>query len=316
MKYTAIAHPNIALIKYWGKRDIPLNLPSVSSLSMTLSQFFTRTHVEWGSKEDTFILNKEYQSPAQAARVFYFLDLINPKRPPCSVESSNNFPTAAGLASSSSAFAALALAATAASGNLYTQKELSILARQGSGSASRSIWGGWVRWDRGNQIDGLDSHGIPIAPVDHWDVCMIIAIVSAGPKSMGSTKGMIASEQTSPFYSAWVDTAEEDVQRAQSALQQRDIHTLGTCMEHSTIKMHATMMTTQPTIRYWKPKSLALIDLVEQLRTEGFSCYQTMDAGPNVKILCPKEEADRIAKRIRGITPCHILEPGPNAHLL
>ena len=315
MTITAIAHPNIALVKYWGKRDIEFNLPSVSSISMTLSQFCTKTSVEWGAKEDQFILNGDMQTAVSAQKVFRFLDRINPERPPCVVVSQNNFPTAAGLASSSSAFAALALAGTAAAGLSYTKTELSVLARQGSGSASRSIWGGWVRWNKGMQKDGTDSHGIPIAPIDHWDVCMIIAVVSAQKKSTSSTIGMQQSANTSPFYDQWVETAEDDVQKAEKALQARDIHTLGAAMEHSTIKMHATMMTTRPSIRYWKPKSLALIELVETLRTQGFSCYQTMDAGPNVKILCPKEEANAIAKHVQKITQCHILEPGPDAYL-
>ena len=276
----------------------------------------TQTSVVWGAKEDALVLNNKKQEASSAIRVFDFLNRIDSNRPPCLVTSSNNFPTAAGLASSSSAFSALALAATHASQRSFTPKELSVLARQGSGSACRSIWGGWVRWNKGIQEDGTDSHGIPIAGSDHWDVCMIIAVVSSQPKKVGSTKGMLASEQTSPFYSSWVQTAQEDVEKAQIALMNKDIKTLGECMEHSTIKMHATMMTTQPTIRYWKPKSLAIIELVENLRNEGFSCYQTMDAGPNVKILCPRDEAKSIANRIKALTPCHILEPGPNARLL
>lgn len=316
MKATAIAHPNIALIKYWGKRNVPYNLPSVSSISMTLSTFYTQTSVVWGDREDTLILNNKKQSSEQSKRVFTFLDLIDTNRPPCMVTSHNNFPTAAGLASSSSAFAALALAATHAAQRSYTPTELSILARQGSGSACRSIWGGWVRWDKGIDPTGLDSHGEPIATSDHWDVCMIIAVVSSKPKKIGSTQGMLASERTSPFYDSWVQSAQADVEQAQHALIHKDIDTLGQCMEHSTIKMHSTMMTTRPTIRYWKPKSLAIIELVETLRQQGFSCYQTMDAGPNVKILCPKEEADAIAEHVQTITPCHILEPGPDARIL
>ena len=316
MKATAIAHPNIALIKYWGKRNIPYNLPSVSSISMTLSTFYTQTSVEWGYSEDTLILNDKQQSSIQSKRVFDFLNLIDRDRPPCFVSSHNNFPTAAGLASSSSAFAALALAATHAAQQTYSETELSILARQGSGSACRSIWGGWVRWDQGTRADGRDSHGTPIANADHWDVCMIIAVVSSKPKKIGSTQGMVASERTSPFYDSWVQTAQADVEQAQEALLNQDFDTLGQCMEHSTIKMHATMMTTKPTIRYWKPKSLAIIELVEELREQGFSCYQTMDAGPNVKILCPRDQANTIAERVQAITPCHILEPGPDARVL
>ena len=314
MKARAIAHPNIALIKYWGKRDLKKNLPSVSSLSLTLSDFFTQTTVTWGYREDTFILN-DTQQESGAQRVFSFLDLIDQQRPPCLVESKNNFPTAAGLASSSSAFAALALAATAAAQKKDSPQNLSVLARQGSGSACRSIWGGWVWWDRGVQDSGTDSHGYPLAPADHWSVSMIIAIVSAQKKSVSSTKGMLQSAQTSPFYSSWVETSQTDVEGAKKAVLEKDIHTLGQLMEHSTIKMHATMMTTQPSIRYWKPKSLAIIECVEKLRAQGFSCYQTMDAGPNVKILCPREEAQTVAKAISEITTCHILSPGPHAYL-
>ena len=315
MKATAIAHPNIALIKYWGKRDISLNLPSVSSISLTLREYYTKTTVSWGENQDHFVLNDQEQDHHNSKRVFQFLDRIDPHRPPCSVRSNNNFPTAAGLASSSSAFAALALAATKAAQKDYTATELSILARQGSGSACRSIWGGWVWWDKGSQENGEDSHGYPIAPVDHMDVAMVVAVVSTQKKSVSSTKGMIQSAQTSPFYKNWVQTSEEDIQTAKEALHKKDLHQLGEAMEHSTIKMHATMMATRPSIRYWKPQSLAIIEKVEQLRKEGYSCYQTMDAGPNVKILCPAHEAQSIATEMNNIVPCHILHPGPHAHL-
>ena len=315
MKASAIAHPNIALIKYWGKRDLKKNLPAVSSLSLTLSDFHTHTSVEWGNKKDRFVLNGIEQAELSARRVFAFLDLIDPLRPPCLVHSTNNFPTAAGLASSSSAFAALALAAGAAAQKNYTPTQLSVLARQGSGSACRSIWGGWVWWDKGNKSTGEDSHGYPLATAKHWSVSMIIAIVSAQKKSVPSTKGMLQSALTSPFYSTWVESSEADVNAAKKAVLEKDLHALGTLMEHSTIKMHATMMTTQPTIRYWKPKSLAIIECVEQLRSQGYSCYQTMDAGPNVKILCPSHESEAIAKELSRITNCHILAPGPHAYL-
>ena len=315
MKASAIAHPNIALIKYWGKRDLQKNLPAVSSLSLTLSDFHTRTSVEWGAYEDQLVLNNTVQQSQAAQRVFNFLDLIDPHRPPCSVRSENNFPTAAGLASSSSAFAALALAATTAAQKDYTPTQLSVLARQGSGSACRSLWGGWVLWDRGSANTGEDSHGHPLAAADHWAVSMIIAVVSEQKKSVSSTKGMLQSAQTSPFYSAWVESSQADVDAARTAVLKRDIHALGTLMEHSTIKMHATMMTTQPSIRYWKPKSIAIMDCVEKLRSQGYSCYQTMDAGPNVKILCPAQEAQAVARELEQITPCHILSPGPHAYL-
>ncbi|MEC7988043.1 MAG: diphosphomevalonate decarboxylase [Myxococcota bacterium] len=317
MKARAIAHPNIALIKYWGKRNISLNLPAVSSLSLTLDQFQTETLVEWGSERDRLFLNGSEIQSNEAKRAFQFLDRLDPDRPPCRIVSHNNFPTAAGLASSSSAFAALALAASKASGQSHTETELSILARQGSGSAARSLSGGWVVWNRGIQPNGQDSYGRCIAPPDHWDVRMLVAVVSAGRKSVGSTQGMIRSKETSPFYQNWVDTSEKDVQEAIQAVQKKDLHQLGALMEHSTIKMHAVMMTSRPTIRYWKPQSLAIIEAVEALRNRGIPCYQTMDAGPNVKILCSAEHAEEIASELSRIThPIHILQAGSDAKII
>ena len=142
---TAIAHPNIALVKYWGKRDVTLNLPSVSSVSLTLAGWHTRTTVDWGSTTDEVLLNGNIAPGSFASPVLRFLDHVATSRPPCRVETANDFPTAAGLASSASGFAALALAAVKAAGLDCDGKKLSQLARLGSGSACRSIWGGFVR---------------------------------------------------------------------------------------------------------------------------------------------------------------------------
>ena len=229
--------------------------------------------------------------------MFDFLDLLDPTRPRCAVESHNNFPTAAGLASSSSAFAALALASTAAAGMERTRTELSRLARQGSGSACRSLWGGWVEWDRGSREDGSDSHGRPIATANHWEVCMLIAVVSSAPKPVGSTEGMLRTERSSPFYAAWVEQAQADVDHAKQALYDRDLHQLGTLMEHSTLKMHATMISAG--IRYWKPTTVAVLESVEALRRDGIGAWYTMDAGPNVKVLCESKDAERVAAALR-----------------
>ena len=213
---------NIALVKYWGKRDIPLNLPSVPSISVTLSQFFTETTVEWGSSKDQCILNGEESSDA-ARKVFQFLDRVDADRPYCRVVSRNNFPTAAGLASSASAFAALALAASSAADKNLSPRELSLLARQGSGSAARSIWGGWVQWQKGINSDGSDSYAFPIAPQDHWDIRIIVAVVSDQKKKISSRKAMNLSAETSPFFQAWCDTAEEDIRIAKEAIQNKNL---------------------------------------------------------------------------------------------
>ena len=316
MKRTAIAHPNIALIKYWGKRDIPLNLPSVPSLSLTLSKFYTETTVTWGAKRDRFVLNG-LERDAEAKKVFQFLDIIDPKRPPCVVKSDNNFPTAAGLASSASAFAALALAGTAAAEKKYSIQELSVLARRGSGSACRSLWGGWVEWAKGNKSDGSDSHGSPLASPTHWDVRLVVAVVSDQKKPISSRKAMQYTARTSPFFSAWCDTAQVDLDIAKKAVLERDMKTLGEQMEHSTFKMFSTMFSAKPAIRFWKPQTLKIQELVEELRRNGTPCWATMDAGPNVKILCSADDAEKIVASIQDhCLATHILSAGSDAKLL
>jgi len=299
----ALAHPNIALIKYWGKRHIPLNLPAVSSLSVTLDTFETDTTVTWdhGGSTDSIVVNHTPLSGKGAQRVSRFLDLVGgPDRPRCAVESTNNFPTAAGLASSASAFAALALATCAAADQDLDRTRLSILARQGSGSASRSLWGGWVRWDKGERADGTDSHGILLAPRDHWDVSVVVALVGSGPKPIGSTAGMVRTQETCALYPGWVDSAEADVREAEAALEARDLDRLGAAMERSTYKMHATMIATWPPIRYWRPQTVAVLEAIESLRQAGVSAWSTMDAGPNVKVLCATEDVPRVVAAIES----------------
>ena len=299
MQATAIAHPNIALIKYWGKRDLPLNLPDVPSLSITLDTFTTTTTVTWGADRDHVVVNDKPQQGNAAQRVLDFLDLVDPQRPPVHVHSQNNFPTAAGLASSASGFAALALAATRAAGQQRTLPQLSVLARRGSGSACRSLWGGWVLWNKGMRADGTDSHGEPIAPADHWDVCIVLALVSSAKKPIGSTEGMLRTKQRSPLYSGWVTSAGADIEQALHAVSQRDLPQLGEVMEHSTLKMHATMISAG--VRYWKPETVAVMECVESLRRDGVAAYYTMDAGPNVKILCERRDAETVSEALQRI---------------
>lgn len=304
MQATAEAHPNIAVVKYWGKRDTRLNLPAVPSLSVTLDRYRTRTTVTWGSDaaEDTLVLNGAPTPGRAVEKVSRFLDLVGgADRPRCRVESENNFPTAAGLASSSSAFSALALAATAAAGQQRSLPALSALARQGSGSASRSLWGGWVRWHMGEAEDGSDSHGDPVAPQEHWDVRVVVAMVGTGPKKVGSTTGMQDTARTCPYYDRWVETAPADVQEGLRAVRARDLERLGRVMEWSTLKMHATMMTSEPSIRYWKPETIAAMQVVEELRAGGTGAWYTMDAGPNVKVLCAAADAPAVQAALQTV---------------
>lgn len=317
MQASAIAHPNIALVKYWGKRDRKLNLPAVPSLSVTLAPFETRTSVTWGVDTDRFEINGEIATGDAAARVSDFLNLVDPNRPPVAFTSTNNFPTAAGLASSSSAFAALALAASSAAGHTATLEELSILARQGSGSASRSLWGGFVTWKHGTDANGLDSHGVAVAPQDHWDLRVLVALVSDEKKEISSRAGMNRTQETSPLFGGWVESGPADVVEAEAAIADKDLERLGTVMEHSTMKMVATMFSAQPAVVYMKPTTVAVLHAVQDLRKQGIPAWTTMDAGPNVKILTtPDAEATVSAALTEIVGTVHSLHVGGPARLV
>lgn len=311
---TTIAHPNIALIKYWGKRDISLNLPAVPSVSLTLAPFYTRTKLIWGHHRDEILLNDSPASDRFASKILDFLDREFPDRPACLIDTENNFPSGAGLASSSSGFAALSLAAAQAAGRDLSTPELSCLARRGSGSACRSLWGGFVHWGMGSAPDGSDCHGRPIEGTNEWEVGMVVAIVSEQEKSVGSTHGMERSRLTSPYYDSWVNSAEDDVQQALDAIQTRDLERLGTLMESSTFKMHAAMHTSVPPLLYWRPETINCLNAVFDLRKSGIGAWATMDAGPQVKVLCMVSDAPKIAEVLRPhAKTVHILRPGPGA---
>ncbi len=290
---TATAHPNIALVKYWGKRNHALNLPAVPSVSLTLDGFQTTTTVTWGAPADRVFFDGFELVEAQ--RVTRFLDRVAFPRPPCEVVTNNNFPTGAGLASSASGFAALALAASRAAGQELDPVELSILARQGSGSACRSVFGGFVAWEMGARSDGLDDFARPLEPPDHWDVRMVVAVVEDGPKAVGSTAGMERSRASSPLWSAWVEMGPRMVRKAIRAIAARDLEHLGTVMEQSTFAMHATMQTAVPPLIYWQPATMAVLQQVFALRAHGVGAWATMDAGPQVKVLCEAADAEQVA---------------------
>jgi diphosphomevalonate decarboxylase len=284
---TAIAHPNIALVKYWGKRDVALNLPAVPSLSLTLGGYHTRTTARWGAPRDRFVLNGRDAEGGEAAKVWKVLDLLDPGRPPVEVVSDNNFPTGAGLASSASGFAALVVAADAARGGGLSAGELSALARRGSGSACRSLFGGFVEWP-------MDGAAVPVAPADHWDVRMVVAVVHEGRKAVGSTEGMERSRRTSPLWGAWLALGQPAVDEARGAVLARDLPSLGEVMERSTFAMHATMHSATPPLLYAQPATIGALHAVFALRERGISAWATMDAGPQVKVLCAPGDVDAV----------------------
>lgn len=298
MNATATAYPNIALIKYWGKQDENLILPATPSLSLTLDVFATTTTVRLVDHEfDTVVLNGDETDGPFAERVVRFLDIVraqsrNSAR--AQVITRNSGPTAAGLASSSSGFAALALAASTAFGMELSSKDLSRLARRGSGSACRSIYPGLSSWHPGSDET---SHGEHIASTG-LDLSMVIVMVNAASKSISSRTAMRFTTETSPYYAAWVDSSQTDMQRALDAIASADLPALGLLVERNALKMHASMLAADPPIVYLEPLSLELVRFAGSLRREGIDVFATMDAGPNVKLLCSSQDAGIVAEQI------------------
>jgi diphosphomevalonate decarboxylase len=303
---TALANTNIAFIKYWGKLpgadNLPRNLPAVGSLSMTLADLGTRTTVAPADR-DAFILNGAAMDGEPLQRVVRFVDRVcqlhGTDRRPLRVDSTNTVPTAAGLASSASAFAALALAVTRAFSVELSLAALSGLARQGSASAARSLFGGFVELPgsrAGEEVLAaqlLDEHA--------WDVRLVVAKTSERAKDVSSTGGMQHTAKTSTYYPAWLATWEQDFTLGREALLARDLEKLGTAMEHSTLAMHATTMTARPPFLYWNGASVGCIHAVWELRKHGTLAFWTADAGPHVKVLCLPADAERVAAALAAV---------------
>lgn len=290
----AVARANIALIKYWGKRRddagaATLNLPAAGSLSITLDALATRTRIRFDPslREDSLRLNGREVAPG--AKISGFLDLFRAraaKRVFAAIETENNFPTGAGLASSASGFAALAVAADAALRLGLPPAELSALARQGSGSAARSIFGGFVEWHRGEREDGTDSHAEVLADAEHWPLRVLVAVTDERPKVTGSTDGMTRTEFTSPYFDAWVDGQEADLADARAAVLARDFEKLADVSEFSCLKMHATALAARPGVVYWNAGTVEALHAVRALRARGAAVFFTIDAGPQLKAIC------------------------------
>jgi diphosphomevalonate decarboxylase len=307
---TARACANIALVKYWGKRDAVLNLPATGSLSLTLDALVTTTTVRFGDGDrDTIVLDGAPARGTAMDRIVAFLDLVRAiagTRARAAVESSNNFPTASGLASSASGFAALAVAATRAAGVELGARELSVLARRGSGSAARSIFGGLVRMHEGAAADGNDAYAEPLTGASDIFVRrlrMVIAVVGGGaPKSHASRDAMEHTAETSPLYPGWLAMARRDLGAAEDAIAAGDLARLGEIAEASALAMHVTAMAARPPIQYWQPATLAVLAAVRSMRAAGRRAYATIDAGPHVKVLCDVDEADGVVDALQAVS--------------
>ena len=322
MKATAQAHPNIAFIKYWGNRDQTLRLPANPSLSMNLDGLLTTTSVEFDPslKADQLIIDGQATIGAGLERVSRFLDYMR-QTPKVAglfarVESTNNFPAGAGIASSASAFAALAVAASAAADLHLAEAAISRLARLGSGSACRSVPGGFVEWDMGT--DDRSSYARSIAAPEHWDLIDLIAIVDAGNKATGSTEGH-ALANTSPLQAARVASAPDRLERARSAVLDRDFNALAAVIELDSLMMHSVMMTSTPALLYWQSATIAVLHAVIDWRRNGLSACATIDAGPNVHVLCLSRSANEVQQqlqKISGVKEVRSAGPGGAAKLV
>lgn len=298
----ARAHTNIALIKYWGKADEDLILPMNNSLSVSLERFYTETKVTFSESytEDTLMLNGETVNAAESKKITRFMDMLRAKTNTTLysyIESENFVPTAAGLASSASAYAALASACNEALQLGWSDKELSRLARRGSGSASRSIFGGFVEWEKG--YDDTTSYSFPI-DADRWedDLAMIFVVINNKSKKVSSRAGMSLTRDTSRFYQYWLDHVDEDIAAVKEAISRKDFKGLGEVIEANGLRMHATNLGAQPPFTYLVPESYQAMEVVHQCRELGYPCYFTMDAGPNVKILVEKHNQAHVIEQL------------------
>ena len=297
---TAVAHPNIAFIKYWGNRDDEIRLPQNGSISMNLGDLTTRTMVTYDSSlpRDTFDLNGIRQSGAALQRVSQPLNLIRGIRgfsAPAHIFSESNFPAGAGLASSAAAFAALTVAAVRAAGIEMTEKDLSRLARRGSGSAARSIPAGFVEWFRGDT--DADSYAISIAPADHWELMDCIVILDSNHKATGSTEGHRLA-QSSPLQQARVKDCDRRLENCRDAIRHKDFDALANVIELDSNLLHAVAMTSNPPVFYWLPATIEVMQAVVNWRQAGLPVAYTIDAGPNLHVICETSSFTRVQERL------------------
>lgn len=317
-KATAVSCSNIALIKYWGNHDARLRMPLNDSLSMNLDALRTVTTVEFEEtlSQDEIVIGGEAADEKTYARVVEHLKRIRKEakiETNARVHSRNNFPAAAGLASSASAFAALTVAATRAAGLELSERQLTVLARQGSGSAARSIPAGFVEWLAATNVTSTSeqSYARQVMPPEAWDLRDVIAIVSADAKKIGSTEGH-ALANTSPFLGERISRLPIRYHRVRRELLAKNLKGMGPDLEAEAIELHMLAMTSRPPIFYWAPGTVSVMDAVRQWRSEGLDAYYTLDAGPNVHILVEGKNAEEVARRVGTLSEVHqVLVSGP-----
>ena len=321
MKATAEARANIALVKYWGRADHALNLPLTGSISLTVDRLVTRTTVEPDPslRRDELTLHGAPAPEPARLRVARHLDHLRKRAGAsayCRVASENSFPSSAGLASSASAFAALTVAGFAALGADVAPREASAYARLGSGSAARSVFGGFVEWRAGASHE--ESYAEPLAPPSHMDLHDVVVVLAEEEKKVGSLEGHALAE-TSPLLAGRLARVPALLDEVRRGVRERDLGVLGPPTEEDCYLMHAVMMTSRPSLLYWAPETVEGLHAVRRWREEGLGVYATLDAGPNLHLLCMGRDAPEVARRAREAFPrATVLDnaPGEGARLV
>jgi diphosphomevalonate decarboxylase len=324
----SIAHPNIALSKYWGKREGGGNYPAVPSLSVTLAGLETRTRVRFDStlQGDRVVLNGERADDATHARASELLDRVrraSGEKRHAEVRTRNDFPTASGLASSASGFAALALAAARAAGLAWTASQVSDLARRSSGSAARSLFGGFVELPAGPAVASVEAHedgmlaAQSLAPPGHLAIAVLVCVTTEARKALGSSEGMRRTMAESPYARAWLEEAPRMHARLREALLARDFAAVGQLAEASALAMHASSIAAG--VIYWTGATLDALGAVRGIRAAGTQAYATIDAGPHVKVLARASEAARVRDAmcaVPGVERVIEARPGEGARVV
>ena len=296
---TAYAHPNIALVKYWGKSNDELNIPATPSLAITLGDLRTTSLVEESASE-VVVLDGER---VQDAKLAGWLELLRKQYdlPPLRIESSSDFPANSGLASSASGFAALTVAISNAFDLRLSLQEQCEWARRGSGSAARSLHGGFVALEPEERSCTVSQ----VIGEREWDLTVVIAITSDRAKTTGSTAGMTASRDTSPYYDGWVGSTLEAFDLGLDAVRKKDFDALAQIAEASCRHMHALMLSTEPALIYWNAATLNCIETVTRLSEDGIKVFYTIDAGSHLKAVCARNAVSQVRDRLSRVDGVH-----------
>ncbi len=302
MKSTAIAPSNIAFIKYWGKKDEKLRLPENGSISMNLSNLLTTTTVEFSKdfKKDTLIYNGVPED-VRDNRAIDHVDRIRKlakSQLRVKVVTENNFPSGTGLSSSASGFAALTLAAVSALGLRLSEKELSILARQGSGSACRSIPNGFVEWVDGDTSE--TSYAKSIFYKDHWDVRDIVVVVSTDKKEVATSEGQKGA-RGSQFFEVRKAAMAKKIKDCKKFLKEKNFEKLGELIESEALELHSIMLTSHPSLIYLLPETLRIMRMVKRWRIEGLPVYFTLNTGQNIHLIVEGKNTAKVVKKLRDL---------------